>query len=56
MDVTLTYNKALPSKNASEHWFININASSNGKREQNFGEESVQTTIYNIGGHESDTH
>lgn len=53
---TLTYNKALPSTDASEPWFININASSNGKREQNFAEDIVPITIRDIRGHESETH
>ncbi|CAM6006414.1 unnamed protein product [Sphagnum balticum] len=56
VNTTLTYSKALPSTPASEHWFITSNASINGKREQNFGEETIQTTIHDIRGHESDTH
>ncbi|CAF0840622.1 unnamed protein product [Adineta steineri] len=46
VDATLTYSKALPSTSASEHWFISINESSDGKREQNFTTEDVQTTIH----------
>jgi cephamycin C biosynthesis protein len=55
VNTTLIYSKALPDSEA-EHWFININASSNGKREQNYGNETVQATIHDIRGHESDTH
>ncbi|CAF1145430.1 unnamed protein product [Adineta steineri] len=56
VDTTLTYSKALPSTSASEHWFISINESSDGKREQNFITEDVETTIHDIRGHESNTH
>jgi hypothetical protein len=56
VDAELTYSKALPSTSTAEHWFININASSDGKRERNFGQETIQTTIHDIRGHESDTH
>ena len=50
------YSKALPSNSASEHWYININASSDGKREQNYENEIVQMTVHDIRGHESETH
>jgi len=56
VDATLFYSKALPSNGISEQWYININASSDGKREQNYGDETIQTTIHDIRGHESDTH
>jgi cephamycin C biosynthesis protein len=56
VNTTLIYSKALPSTSASEHWFICRNASNDGKREKNFGQESIQTTIHDIRGHESDTH
>ncbi|CAF1227962.1 unnamed protein product [Adineta ricciae] len=56
VNTTLTYNRALPSNDASEHWFININASSDGKRVQNFEEDVIETTIHDIRGRESETH
>jgi hypothetical protein len=56
VNTTLNYSKALPSNSVSEHWFININASSDGKQEQNYENETIQTTIHDIRGHESDTH
>jgi hypothetical protein len=56
VDTTLYYSKALPSNSASEHWFATINASNDGKREQNFELEAIETTIHDIRGHESDTH
>jgi cephamycin C biosynthesis protein len=56
VNTNLIYCKALPSNDVSERWFININASSNGKREQNFENEIVPTTIHDIRGYESDTH
>jgi hypothetical protein len=56
VNTNLIYSKALPSNSASEKWFININASSDGKREQNYEDETIGTTIHDIRGHESDTH
>jgi len=56
VDTTLLYNKALSTNSASEHWYSNINASSTGERAQNFEIETIQTTIHDIRGHESDTH
>ncbi len=56
VNADLMYGKALLSNNVSARWYININASSNGIREQNFENEIVQTTIHDIRGHESDTH
>ncbi|CAF1212093.1 unnamed protein product [Didymodactylos carnosus] len=56
VNTTLIYSKALPSNSVNEQWFLNINVSSNGQREQNFEKDIVQTTIHDIRGHESDTH
>ncbi|CAF3710780.1 unnamed protein product [Rotaria sp. Silwood1] len=56
INASLVYGKALPSNNVCEHWFVNINDSSNGQREKNFEYEPVQTIIHDIRSHESDTH
>ena len=56
VDTTLIYSKALSTNNTSEHWFIDINTSSDGKRNQNYEDDVIQTTIHDIRGHESDTH
>lgn len=53
---TIVYNKALPSNAPSEHWYIDINASSDGKRQQNFDTEPIEMTINDIRGHEEETH
>lgn len=56
VNATIYYNKALPSNEPSEHWFININASSDGKRKQNFDNELIEVTVHDIRGHEAETH
>jgi cephamycin C biosynthesis protein len=56
IDATLTYSKALASNTVSEHWFLHINTSSDGKREQNYEDEMVPKIIRDIRGHESDMH
>jgi hypothetical protein len=56
VDATIFYSKALPSNGENEHWFIEINASADGKRAQNYDNETVQVTVHDIRGQESDTH
>ncbi|CAF3522357.1 unnamed protein product [Rotaria socialis] len=56
ISASLNYSKALPSNSSSEQWFININASNNGNRDQNFENDVIQTTIHDIRGHEAETH
>ena len=56
VNATIFYNKALPTNEPSEHWYININASSDGKRKQNFDNELIETTVHDIRGHEAETH
>jgi hypothetical protein len=56
VNTTLLYSKGLPSNSASETWFINVTASSDGKHEQNYEDHIIQTTIHDIRGHESDAH
>ncbi|CAF5018572.1 unnamed protein product, partial [Rotaria socialis] len=55
ISASLNYSKALPSNSSSEQWFININASNNGNRDQNFENDVIQTTIHDIRGHEAET-
>ena len=56
VNTTLNYNKALPSIDSSEHWYISINASNDGKRKQNFEEHKLPITVHDMRGHESETH
>ena len=55
VNTILNYGKALFSNSTSEQWFIDINASSDGKHSKNYEDDLVLTTIHDIRGHKLDT-